>query len=105
MMTFKRSTDPLYTPPQTKHFFVPKKIKKYASTSRVSATAEVVLTMHQPCILVSIGNSAATTMSLIGKHTCTRFYYDWLLFSLHLQSGSSPSKSHLLIMVINYPLP
>ena len=95
---------PSTSPPQTKRFFVPKRTKKYASTSQVSATAEVVLTVHQPCISICIGNSAATTASSIGKHTCTRLYYDWLLFSLRLQSGSSPSKSHPLTMAVNHPL-
>ena len=92
------------SPPQTKHFFVPKRTKKYASTSWVSAPTKVVLTVHQPCIPVYIGNSAATAVGLIGKHTCTRFYCDWLLFNLHLQFGSSPSKSHPLTTTGNHLL-
>ena len=63
-------------PAQTKHFFVPKRTNNYASTSWVFATTEVVLTVHQPCIPVYIGNSTTTTASLIGKHMCTRLYYD-----------------------------
>ena len=65
----------------------------------------VVLTVHQPCIPVCIGNSAATAASLIGKCMCTRLYCDWLLFSLHLQSDNSPSKSHPLTTAGNHILP
>ena len=96
MMKFRRSSGPLYITPQTKRFFVRKRTKKYASTSWVSATAEVVLTVHQLCIPVCIGNAAITVTILIGKRMCTSLYCDWLLFSLHLQYGSSPSKSHPL---------
>ena len=96
---------PSTSPPQSKHFFILKRTKNYASTYWVYATAEVVLTVHQPCISVCIGNPATTTTSLIGKHMCTRLYYDRLLCSLHPQSGSSPSKSHPLTTMGNHILP
>ena len=82
-----------------------KRTKKYASISWVSATTKLVLIVRQPYIPVCIGNLATTTSSLIGKHTCTRLYYDWLLFSLHLQSDSTPSKSHPLTTTVHNPLP
>ena len=78
MIKFNRSSGPLYISPTNKTFLRPEENKEICITSWVSvtATAEVVLTMYQPCMPVCIGNSATTIASLIGKHTCTRLYYD-----------------------------
>ena len=104
MMTFRRSSGPLYISPTNKMFLRPEENKENCINVLGLCYCRVVLTVHQPCILVCIGNSTATAAILIGKHMCTRFYCDWLLFSLHLQSGSSPSKYHPLTTVINHIL-